>query len=169
MDVCGREADGKRNTLAISDDVALGFRPTSVRGVRAGALTPLLAATDALSRQARRQSMAPACPSQSRSTRWSRSQTPAACHSRNRRQQVMPEPQPISCGSISQGSPERSTKRMPVRAARSGTRGRPPLGFGRSAGRSGSMTAHRSSDRRCLVMPLNRHRATPVPGSVRRS
>jgi hypothetical protein len=46
----------------------------------------------------------------------------------------MPEPQPISCGSISQGRPERSTNRMPVRAARSGshawpaTSGLGPLG-----------------------------------------
>ena len=38
--------------------------------------------------------------------RWCRrSQTPASCQSRSRRQQVMPVPQPISWGSISQGMP----------------------------------------------------------------
>ncbi len=34
-------------------------------------------------------------------------QIPASCQSRNRRQQVMPEPQPSSCGGISQGIPLR--------------------------------------------------------------
>ncbi len=76
---------------------------------------------------------------------WSRSQTPAACQSRRRRQQVTPEPQPISWGSISQGMPDFSTKMMPVSAARSGTRGRPPLGLGGSGGNRGSTIAHNSS------------------------
>ena len=42
----------------------------------------------------------------------------AACQSRGRRQQVMPEPQPSSFGSIRLGMPLRSTNRMPVRHAR---------------------------------------------------
>jgi hypothetical protein len=53
---------------------------------------------------------------------------PASCQARNR-QQVMPEPQPSSCGSISHGMPLRSTKRIPMKQARSGKRGRPPLGL----------------------------------------
>jgi hypothetical protein len=97
-------------------------------------------------------------PRRSRRTRWSVSHTPACCQSRRRRQQVMPEPQPISWGSISHGMPERRTNRMPVRAARSGTRGRPPLGLGGSGGRSGSITAHRSSGRRGLLMPRPTHK-----------
>jgi hypothetical protein len=39
---------------------------------------------------------------------------PAFCQARSRRQQVMPEPHPISCGSISQGIPDYRTNRMPV-------------------------------------------------------
>ncbi len=39
--------------------------------------------------------------------------------SRSRRQQVMPDPQPISWGSISQGMPLFRTNRMPVKAWRS--------------------------------------------------
>jgi hypothetical protein len=39
--------------------------------------------------------------------------TPASWQSRSRRQQVMPDPHPISCGSISQAMPLRSTKTMP--------------------------------------------------------
>jgi hypothetical protein len=54
-------------------------------------------------------------------TRWILSHTPVACQSRSRRQQVMPDPQPISCGRYSQGMPVRSTKRIPVKAWRSGT------------------------------------------------
>ncbi len=148
VNVGGGELDSKRDAVGICDEVTLGSRPTAIRRVRAGALAPLFAATLALSRHARLQPMAPARPSRSKSTRWSRSQTPASCHSRKRRQQVMPKPQPISLGSISQGRPERSTNRMPVSAARFGTRGRPPLGLGRPAGNSGSTTVHRSSERR---------------------
>jgi hypothetical protein len=54
---------------------------------------------------------------------------PASCQSRNRRQQVMPEPQPSSCDSISHGMPLRSAKRIPVKQARSGKRGLPPFGL----------------------------------------
>lgn len=46
---------------------------------------------------------------------WRRPQTPASCQSPNRRQQVTPEPHPISWGNSSHGMPERGTKRIPVR------------------------------------------------------
>jgi len=46
---------------------------------------------------------------------WMRCHRPVACQSRSLRQQVMPEPQPSSLGSSSQGIPLRSTKRIPVR------------------------------------------------------
>jgi hypothetical protein len=105
VDADGLGADSERDATGLCDDVPLGARPAAVRRVRAGALAFLLAGADALSRQARLQSLALARPSRSRSTRWSRSLTPASCHSRKRRQQVRPEPQPIPWGSISQGSP----------------------------------------------------------------
>ena len=92
---CGKP-DGKRDAIGICDEVPLRARPTAVRRVRSSLLAPLLAATLALSRHARRQSIAPTRPRRSSRIRWSRSQTPASCHSRNLRQQVMPEPQPIS-------------------------------------------------------------------------
>ena len=56
---------------------------------------------------------------------------------RSLRQQVMPEPRPISCGSVSQGMPLFSTERIPVGPA--GPGGRPPSGLGFSGGRGGSM------------------------------
>jgi hypothetical protein len=146
------EPDGERDTIAVHDDVALASWLAPVGRVRAGALAPLLAGTLALSTQARLQSMALARPNRSSRTRCNRFQTPAACHARSRRQHVIPDPQPISGGSISQGMPLFSTNRMPLRAARCGNGGRPPFGFGRSAGSSGAITAHRSSDTRGLAI-----------------
>ena len=43
----------------------------------------------------------------------------------NRRRQVLPEPQPISSGSMCHGRPLRKTNRMPVSTARSGWGFRP--------------------------------------------
>ena len=84
-----------------------------------------------------RQSISPQRASQSSKEKWISCQMPASCQSRKRRQQVMPEPQPSSCGSISHGTPLRSTKRIPVKQARSGKRGLPPLGLRDEGGSSG--------------------------------
>jgi hypothetical protein len=89
-------------------------------------LAPLFAGTLALSTLARLQAILSAAPKRSKSAWCRRSPTPACCHARSRRQQVTPLPQPSSWGTISQGMPLLSTKMMPVEAARSGTRGRPP-------------------------------------------
>lgn len=91
------------------------------------------------------QSICSASRNRFRSSCWNFAQTPAWFQSCSLRQQVTPEPQPISCGSISQGMPLFRTKMMPVRQARFGIVGRPPLGFGLSRGRSGSMISHSSS------------------------
>ena len=74
--------------------------------------------------------------------RCKRSQTPARCQSRRRRQQLMPQPQPISGGRSSHWIPVFKTNKMPVSAARSGMRGRPPRADGRCTGSQGTMTAH---------------------------
>jgi hypothetical protein len=39
--------------------------------------------------------------------------TPASCQSRSRRQQVIPDPNPSSCGKNSHGIPMYSTNKMP--------------------------------------------------------
>ena len=88
---------------------------------------PYTARMEQLSTTARDQSIWSSRASQSRSAKWIRSHTPACCQSRKRRQHVIPDPHPSSCGSICQGMPLRRTKTMPVRHARSETRGRPPL------------------------------------------
>jgi hypothetical protein len=152
VDVCRAEAEGERDAPSVGDEVALGAGPAAIGWIGTGLLAPLLAGTDALSTQARLQSMAPARPRRSSRTRCSLSHTPAACQSRSRRQHVIPDPQPISCGSISHGKPLFKTNTMPVSAARCGTGGRPPFDLGRSGGSSGSIRLHNSSETRGLAM-----------------
>ena len=147
------ERQAERRALGVGEDAVLRARLAPVGRVRAGLRTPLFAGTDLLSSAARSQRMRPAACSRSSSTSCSRAHTPAACQSRSRRQQVMPDPQPISTGSRSHGVPVTSTNRMPVSAARSGRRGRPPFGFGRSGGSSGATAAQRSSETRGFAMP----------------
>lgn len=154
VDVSGRQGHGQRDAVGVDDDVALRARLAAVGRVRPGLPAPLFAGTLALSSAARLQSIALALPSRSRRTWCNLSQTPEACQSRSRRQQVMPEPQPISCGSISHGMPLRNTNKMPVSAARSSTGGRPPFGRGGRDGNSGATTAHSSSLTRGFAMPV---------------
>jgi hypothetical protein len=138
-------ANGQGDPLPVDQHMALRARFAAIRRVRAGRGAPPLAGTLALSALARDQSMRSAPPSRFSRTRCRRCQTPAAIQSRRRRQHVTPLPQPSSWGSSSQGMPLLSTKRIPVSAARSGIRGRPPCGFGDSDGNSGAIAAHRSS------------------------
>ena len=158
MAVCRSQQDRQRDALAFDDQMPLRARFALVGGIRTDLLAPLFAGILALSRLARLQSIWSAAPSWSSKAcaqrAPSRSQTPAACQSRNLRQQVTPLPHPISSGSISHGMPDLRTKMMPVRAARSGTRGRPPFGLGGSGGSSGSMISHNSSETSGLaIMP----------------
>ena len=151
---------GERDAGPVSHNMALRARFTAIRWVRTDPFAPLLAGMLAESSEARLQSIWLASPRRSRSARCSRSQTPASCQSRKRRQQVTPEPQPSSGGSISQGMPDLSTKTMPLKQARSGTRGRPPLGLGGSGGSRGSTSAHNSSLTSGLAMLQVYHAAT---------
>jgi hypothetical protein len=163
VDVCGTEHSRQRDASSVRNKVALRARFSLIRRIRSGLCTPLLAGMEAESSEARPQSIWSASPRRSRRTRCSSTHTPASCHSRMRRQQVIPDPHPISLGSISQGMPLLRTKTIPVRAARSSMRGLPPSGFGGSGGRSGSMVSHSSSVTSSLAMPSG----YPVDGFVR--
>jgi len=132
-------------SLSVDHNMALRARFSFIRWIRAGLFAPLLAATDALSRLALDQSNLSASPNLSSNVWCNFSHTPACCQSRSLRQQVTPLPQPISGGSMCQGMPERSTKMMPLRTARSTTLGLPPLSLGASCGSSGSISCHSSS------------------------
>ncbi len=96
MDVRPRQLQGEGDALRIGDDVALRARLAPIGRVRARLRAPLLAAIEALSSEARLKSMPFWRPSRSSSACCRRSHTPAFCQSRKRRQQVIPEPQPIS-------------------------------------------------------------------------
>lgn len=152
VDVCGRERYREWDAPSVRNKVALRALLSFIRRIRSGFCTPLLAGMEAESSEARSQSIWSASPRRLSKTRCSLSHTPASCHSLRRLQQVIPEPQPISWGSISQGIPLLRTNTMPVRAARSSMRGLPPWGFGGSGGRSGAMVSHSSSVTSSLAM-----------------
>jgi hypothetical protein len=156
--------------VAVDQDVLLRARLAPIGRIRPGFGPPFFARRLALSRLARLQSIRSAAPRRSSRTVCKRCQTLARFQSRRRRQHVMPLPQPISRGRYSQGSPVVSTKMIPVRAARSGTRGRPPLGLGGSGGSNGAMIVHSSSVTNGFAMPAGHFkiRASRL-GSVRRS
>lgn len=136
--VGGRQLRRKRNPLAVSENVMFRPRLTAIGWVRSSFFPPRSARMEELSAIARARSNWPRWRNSASSAACRRFQTPARCQRTRRRQQVLPDPQPISFGSICQGSPLRNTNRMPVNTARSGTLGRPIVlnrrrgGFGKS-------------------------------------
>jgi hypothetical protein len=147
------ERESERDAVRVHEDVALGARLPAVGRVRACRLAPLLAGNEALSSEQRPKSTALARPSRSSSARWSRSKTSAACQSLSRRQQVMPEPQPICLGRLAQGMPVRSTKTMPSSTFRSSSGGRPPFGRGGRSGSRGVIRAQSVSETSGSAIP----------------
>lgn len=148
------EAGRQRDAMAIGDQVVLAPQLPSIRWRRARFFPAWCARTEEESTSARDQSSWSAAWSRSSSTRWSRCQTPARCQSRKRRQQVTPEPQPISWGRASQGIPVRSTKRMPVSTRRWSSGLRPGYRLRRrlGGGRSGAITAQSGSSTKGFAM-----------------
>ena len=153
VDVGAGQQNGQRDALPIRRKMAFRAGPPAIRGIRSRGGAPFFAGMDDPSMQARLQSIRSASRSRRNNSRCRRSHTPAACQSRNRRQHVTPEPQPSSIGSMAQGMPERSTKRMPVSAARAGTGGRPPCSRTGVGGSNGSMIAHSESGIRGKAIP----------------
>jgi hypothetical protein len=152
MDISRRESHRERDALSVHDHMAFRARFAAIRRILPGFIAPFCAGTLDESSEARDQSMRSASPKWLSKAWWSRRQTPASCHSLSRRQQVMPEPQPISGGRYSHGKPVESTKRMPRSTSRFGMRGLPPRDFSGSGGSKGSMTAHSSSVINCFAM-----------------
>jgi len=146
----GRQGDA----VAIGDHVMFAPQLPSIRWRRARFFPAWCARTEEESTSARDQSSWWAAWSRSSSTRWSRDQTPARCQSRKRRQQVIPEPQPISWGKAAHGIPVRSTKRIPVRVRRWSSGLRPGYRLRRrlGGGSNGSMTAQRGSSTKGFAM-----------------
>ncbi len=145
--VCRAQDDRERDALRVDDEVMFASELAPVRRIWAGFFPASTARIDELSTSARDKSISPRRRSSASNVSWMRCQTPASCHATSRRQQAVPEPQPISCGSRFQAMPERSTNTMPLRAARSGVGLRPAYRRlrGARAGKSGSMSNHNSS------------------------
>ena len=143
-----RERNCERYALLIDHEVVLGADFPSVGGIAARLGPPFGAATAEPSSATRSHLIRSSRWSASSSARHTRGHTPACCQATNRRQQVVPEPHPSSRGSSLQGIACRSTNSIPVRAARSSTRGRPPRRLPRRFcfGRCGAMIAHNSSE-----------------------
>lgn len=144
--------NGERNPAPVDRDMTLRARPATIGGVRPDCVAPFLAATDEESIEARDQSIAPASARRSSMCRWISSQSLAFCQARSLRQQVMPEHPATACGRRSHGIAVCSTNRMPIRASRLPTLGRPPFGRGGSDGKSGAISAHSASGRSSLAI-----------------
>lgn len=157
VDIGRRDGHRERDAFGFDHNMALRALFAAIRRILPGFRAPFCAGTTEESSKARDQSMRSASPSLSSSTWCSLFQTPASCHCLSLRQHVMPEPQPISGGKYSQGSPVERTKRMPRSTSRLGMRGRPPLCLGGSDGNKGSITAQSSSVINCLAMQSSLH------------
>jgi hypothetical protein len=163
--VGSRDPQGQRGAFPIDEQVPFGPSFGPIRGVLARERPPKTARKLWLSAQQWSQSMPSSCP-----TRWRRAcrsffQTPPRCQYRSRRQQVTPEPHPISWGSNSQGMPLRKTKTIPVRQARSSTGGRPRRpGRALCRGSSGATASQSSSGTNgsAMAAPPYQDRSLPV-------
>ncbi len=139
--------DRERDALRIDDEVVLAAELAPVRWVRTGFFPAAMARIEELSTMAHAMSSRPRRRNSAHSVSWIRCQTPAFCQATNRRQQAVPEPQPISWGSRFHAMPERSINTMPVSTARSGVGLRPAYRRLRDArtGSNGSISDHSSS------------------------
>lgn len=143
---------GQGNAVRIGKNVMLRPVFPAVRRVGPRLVPPKTARTEELSMTARDQSICFASWSRLSITCRMSCQTPASCQSRSLRQQVIPDPHPISWGKSSQGMPVFNTNRIPLSVWRFGTVGRPPRGCSLGGGRHGSMTAQSSSVSSGLAM-----------------
>ena len=145
--------DVDRDALRIDEEVVLAARLTAIGWVGSTFFPPCTARTDELSATAREKSSLSAPRNLSRSTQCSLRHTPAFCQARSRRQQVMPEPHPISLGSISHGRPDCRMNRMPVRTRSSSRRLRPAGDLcGGGGGSKGWKISHSASSTSSRVM-----------------
>lgn len=155
MAIGSGQNDRERHSICVGRDMVLGPWSRAIYGVWPGFWPAPIARTEDESRITRERSIWPVARSSARSSSCNRSHTPASCQSRNRRQHVTPEPQPISAGRSRQRSPVRNTNTMPLNAARSGTGLRPGY-FSRRAfgcGNRGSILFHNSSSMIGLSIP----------------
>lgn len=144
--VCTGQYHRKRDTIGIRYQMVFRTFFTPIRGIWACFCPPKTARTEDESTTAREKSIWSARRNLLNSNRCILSHTPAFCHSCSRRQQVIPQPQPISCGRSSQPIPVFNTNNIPVRAPRFDIGVRPGYRNLRFfSGINGFMISHNSS------------------------
>jgi len=154
MPIGPRQDERQGDALRVGEQMVFAPQFPSIRRIRPRFRPPKTARTLALSATARDQSILSASWSRFSRTRRIFSQAPAFCQSRSRRQQVIPDPHPISWSRYSHGMPVRSTNRMPVKADRGDTGQRPGNRNRRrfGGGKRGSIRLHRASSNSGLAM-----------------
>jgi hypothetical protein len=123
--VAARDSPGQWDATAVYEQVVLAAGATAVDRARTRFGAPFFACRWLESAIARSHSnWSNACSSASSSS-CSRSHTPACCQARSRRQAVMPQPKPSSCGRCSQPIPVCNTNKIPCNTCRSSSGLRP--------------------------------------------
>lgn len=160
MGIGRRERRRERDAPGVADEVVLATRFASVGGIGSRFFPPCMARTEELSTMARDHSICEAACNRVSNTRCSCAQRPARCHATKRRQQLTPEPQPISSGSAVHGMPVRSTNKIPVSACRWEIGLRPGCTRRRrfAFGSNGSTIRHSASSRMGLDMNILHYR-----------
>ncbi len=145
--VCARHVQADGHASAIDHDHHLG----AVADRRfASANAPWFAGTTLPSSNTRAHASVPSAARRLRRVRQMRSHLPSCDHACHRRQQVLGDPS--SVGRSAQAQPVWSTDSIPFSVRRSSLRGRPRVRC--CFGMSGLITAHWSSVRSCLLIPL---------------
>ena len=141
--VTAGQAGRERDSAAPANQVVFRAGLAAVDRAGAGRGSPLFARMWEASTHACNQSICPAALS-SASNLVELIEDPSSRQSRRRRQQVIPEPNPNSCGRSSQPIPVSNTNRMPCSTWRSGS----SFGPVRLAGRTGSTGSTWATPRR---------------------
>ena len=102
----------QRNAARVGNQMMLAARFPAIRGAWSCFFSPCTARTEEESTIARDQSSWSAPCTWASRTAWIFCHTPAFCQACKRRQAVMPEPQPNSCGRCSHGKTVLSTNRI---------------------------------------------------------
>jgi hypothetical protein len=152
--VRSRDCCRKRYPSSVNHDMMFRACFSSIGWVASRESPPFTALTLELSIAAQERTRRSPPRRRSSNAWWTRSQTPAFCQSRSRRQHVVPLPYPNSAGRSCQAIPVRKTKRMPVNTARSSRQVPPPRGWAGRSGSKGLMISHRSSGRIFFAIPL---------------
>ncbi len=146
VSVSAGQLDGQGNACAVGDQVVFAAQPAPVDRRGTCVVPPFSARRCEESTIAAVRSSRPAARSSARISSWSCCQTPASCHSFNRRQQVAPEAPNSAVGKSFHDSPVRAANKMPSNAALSGVRRRPGFRNRRCrTGSNGSNRCHNSS------------------------